>query len=139
MNKWVARFWLIIALAFPVLEIAGIAFVWDRIGAWTLFWLAIAVPTGLGLIALERVAFLPLMAGTVLAGGHPLQALKSSGLRFLAGVLLIFPGFFSDALALLFLILSGFRRTPAPVARPESRPGQAANDEIIEGDYRRID
>lgn len=131
--------WLIITLAFPVLEIAGILLVWDRIGAWTLLWLALAVPAGLALIALERVAFLPLMAGTVLAGGHPLQALKSSGLRFLAGVLLIFPGFLSDALAVLFLVLSGFRPARAPATRPGARPGQVANDEIIEGDYRRID
>ena len=135
MNGLLARFWPIIALAFPVLEIVGIVLVWGEIGFWTLLWLFLAMLAGAALIALERVAFLPGLAGALLAGGNPFDALKASGLRFLAGVLLIFPGPFSDAAALLLLVWAGLRPPPPP----PRRPGQAANDDVIEGDYRRVD
>jgi UPF0716 protein FxsA len=137
MNVLLARFWPIIALAFPVLEIIGIVLIWDKIGFWTLAWLFLAVLAGSALIALERVAFLPGLAASVLAGANPLASLKSSGLRFLAGMLLIFPGAMSDGVAVLLLLWAGFRPAlPAQVRRP---PGSAANDDVIEGDYRRVD
>lgn len=136
MNGLLARFWPIIALAFPVLEIIGIVLVWDRIGFWTLLWLLLAMLAGMALIALERVAFLPGLAAAMLAGGNPFDSLKASGLRFLAGLLLIIPGPLSDAAALLLLLWAGLR--PSPPAMPR-RPGQAANDDVIDGDYRRVD
>lgn len=136
MNGSLARFWPIIALAFPVLEIIGIVLIWDKIGAWTLLWLLLAMLAGAALIALERVAFLPGLAGALLAGGNPFDALKASGLRFLAGLLLIIPGPVSDVMALFLLIWAGLR--PSPPVMPR-RPGQAANDDVIDGDYRRVD
>lgn len=137
MNNSLARFWPIIALAFPVLEIIGIVRVWDAIGAWTLVWLLLAVFLGSALISLERVAFMPVMAATMMAGGNPFEVLKASGLRFLAGLLLIFPGAITDVMALFLLVWAGFRPALAhPARRP---PGAAANDEVIEGDFRRID
>lgn len=137
MNNSLARVWPIIALAFPVLEIIGLVRVWDQIGAWTLLWLLAAVLAGGALIALERAAFMPVMAATLMAGGNPIDAVKASGLRFLAGLLLIFPGVLSDGMALFLLVWAGFRRPLAgPVRRP---PGAAANDDVIEGDFRRVD
>lgn len=136
MNGLLARFWPIIALAFPVLEIVGIVLVWGEIGAWTLLWLLLAMLAGSALISLERVAFMPGLAAAMLGGGNPFQLLKVSGLRFLAGVLLIFPGAISDAFALLLLLWAGFR--PPPPRMPRG-PGAAANDDVIEGDFRRID
>ncbi len=136
MNGFVARFWPIIALAFPVLELVGIIYIWGTIGPWTLLWLLLAVLAGAALISVERIAFLPGLAGAMLGGGNPFAALKVSGLRFLAGVMLIFPGPISDVLAIFLLLLSGFRPTPR---RPAGRPENAANDDVIEGDYRRID
>jgi UPF0716 protein FxsA len=137
MNGFLARSWPIIALAFPVLEIIGIVLLWERIGFWTLLWLLLAALAGAALIALERMAFLPGLAASLLNGGHPFVALKASGLRFLAGLLFIFPGPVSDVLALILLLWSGFRPAgPAPARRP---PGRAANDDVIEGDWRRVD
>jgi UPF0716 protein FxsA len=74
------------------------------------------------------------MAAAVLAGQHPLQSLKASGLRFLAGLLLILPGAASDLLALVLLAWAGFR--PPPHRPPGGGP---AGDEVIEGEYRRLD
>lgn len=136
MNGLLARYWPIIALAFPVLEIIGIISIWGEIGAWTLLWLLLAVLAGSSLIALERVAFVPGLAATMANGGNPFDLLRSSGLRFLAGMLLIFPGAISDAIALFLLLWAGFR--PPPPRMPRG-PGAAANDEVIEGDFRRVD
>ncbi|TCJ17100.1 FxsA family protein [Parasulfuritortus cantonensis] len=137
MNNSLARFWPIIALAFPVLEIIGIVRIWDAVGIWTLVWLLLDVAAGAALIALERAAFMPVMAATMMGGGNPFEALKASGLRFLAGVMLIFPGPISDAIALILLVWAGFRPpVPEPIRRPR---GAAANDDVIEGDFRRVD
>jgi UPF0716 protein FxsA len=136
MKGLLARFWPIIAVALPVLEIVGIVLIWGKLGFWTLLWLLLAVIAGSALISLERVAFMPGLAASMLAGGNPFQALKTSGLRFLAGLLLIFPGVISDVAALILLLLSGFRPT-APAA--PRRPTRAANDDVIEGDFRRMD
>lgn len=131
MNGLLARFWPIIALAFPVLEIVGLALTWGRIGAWTLLWLLLAALAGAALIALERVAFLPALAAAVLAGKSPLASMQASGLRFLAGLLLIFPGVLSDALALCLVAWAGLRPPPPP-----RRP---VDDGVIEGEFRRVD
>ena len=136
--KGLAMVWAIIALAFPLLEILAIVRLWQDFGYWTLAWLLAAVFAGMALIALERVAFLPGLAASVLAGQHPLQALKVSGLRFLAAILLIIPGPISDVAALLLLLWGGFRPAPRPVERPPVS-ARSANEEIIEGEYRRIE
>lgn len=136
MKGLLARFWPIIAVALPVLEIVGIVLIWGELGFWTLLWLLLAFIAGSALISLERVAFMPGLAASMMAGGNPFQALKTSGLRFLAGLLLIFPGAISDAVALILLLFSGFRPA-APAAR--RRPTQAANDDVIEGEFKRMD
>lgn len=137
MNGLLARFWPIIALAFPVLELIGIILIWGEIGFWTLLWLLLAAIAGAALISLERVAFMPGLAAAMLAGGNPLEAVKASGLRFLAGLLLIFPGAIGDVFALVLLLWAGFRPPPPP--RMPRGPGAAANDDVIEGDFRRVD
>jgi hypothetical protein len=50
---------------------------------------------------------------------------------------LIFPGAISDVIALVLLLWAGFRPPPPP-PRPRG-PGSAANDDVIEGDFRRVD
>ena len=125
----------IIALAFPLLELVGIYQVWQSIGWWTLVWLALAVLAGSWLLALERVAFMPRMTLSMMNGETPFSVLTESGLRFMAGGLLIFPGPFSDVLALLLLVASLFVAGGGP---PKGRR-PSANDDIIEGEYRRVD
>lgn len=136
MKGLLVRFWPIIALAFPVLEIAGIVFFWGEIGAWTLLWLLATVVFGAALISAERIAFVPGMAATLLSGGNPVQALLASGLRFLAGILFIIPGPVSDVVAVGLLLWAGMR--PPPPNLPGG-PGRKPGDEVIEGDYRRVD
>lgn len=137
----------IIALALPVLELVGIYHIWQMAGWWTLVWLVLAVIAGIQLMALERLAFLPRMMVSLSSGQMPFAILTGSGLRFVAAGLLIFHGALSDAVALMLLLVSLFFRGPKPVPRgaadPEATaPGyrtRAANDDIIEGEFRRED
>lgn len=120
-----------------MLEIVGIVLIWDKIGIWTLLWLFLDLLAGTALISLERVAFVPALAAAMATGGNPFDSIKASGLRFLAGLMLIFPGAISDVMALILLLWAGIRPpAPAPVRRG---PGRAANDDVIEGDFHRID
>jgi UPF0716 protein FxsA len=58
-------------------------------------------------------------------------------LRFmLAGVLLIFPGVFSDLIALVLLLPL---RGPDLGAGMGGEPPRAANDSVIEGEFSRVD
>lgn len=115
----------------------GIYRVWQAMGFWTLAWLLLAAAVGLTLIAAERVTFLPRLAESMLTGTHPLQLLLVSGQRFLAGVLFILPGAISDIVALLLLLRAGW--SPPPPPRRPGRPGRPGEEDVIEGEYRRMD
>jgi UPF0716 protein FxsA len=142
--RWVWASLGIIALALPALELVAIYQVWGVLGAWTLAWLALAALAGFWLMALERLAFLPRVVATLAGGGSPWGILTGSGLRFVGAGLLIFPGPLSDALGLLLLLASlipgGARagRDAPPMGAPRHGP-RAANDDIIEGEYKRVD
>jgi UPF0716 protein FxsA len=130
----------IIAFALPVLELVGIYQIWQVAGGWTLVWLAMAGLFGLWLMALERLAFLPRMLASLASGSAPFAVLTGSGLRFIAAGLLIFPGALSDGLALILLLASLFFSSPQMPAPEAPRHGpRAANDDIIEGEYKRMD
>jgi UPF0716 protein FxsA len=145
MVRFLAGLWPIIALGFPLLELAGIISIWHQIGAWTLLWLLASVFAGSSLIAAERQTFMPRLA----RGENPFAVLKGSGLRFLAGGLLIFPGMISDVMALILLLWSSSH--PAPATQhwaandAEHEPevqrdtGPKREDSVIEGDFRRMD
>lgn len=127
MYPWLMLFALI---AFPVAEALSIMWVAEHIGWWTLVWLAGAFFGGMALIRFERVAFAPRMLFSMQRGDSPFRALFASTRLFVAGGLLMFPGLITDILALALLLYPGTWKRP-PAARP------AANDDIIEGEFRR--
>lgn len=125
--KWMV----VLALSFPLLEALGIFWIASAIGWWVIVWLAGAGLAGLMLIRFERTAWSLRLLST-LRSGNPLGAsLFASGRVLIAGVLLLFPGIISDLIAVVLLVLPGTRfNRPAAVPR-------AANDEILEGEFRR--
>lgn len=125
--KWV----IVLALSFPLLEALGIFWIASAIGWWVIVWLGVAGLAGLMLIRFERTAWSLRLLST-LRSGNPLGAsLFASGRVLIAGVLLLFPGMLSDIIAVILLVLPGTRfNRPAAVPR-------AANDEILEGEFRR--
>lgn len=143
--------WIVlILLSFPVLEAIGIFWVADAIGGWTLLWLLLAALAGVALIRVERVAWSARLLFSVQSGTHPLRALFDTGRILLAGGLLVFPGFISDALAVGLLLVPGtwsrLRRSPLRPANDDAppwneptprQPGSPPAATTIDGEFRR--
>jgi UPF0716 protein FxsA len=124
--------WIVLLLlSFPVLEAIGIFWVASAIGGWVLLWLLLAAVAGLALIRVERVAWGARLLFSVQSGAHPLASLFATGRILLAGGLLVFPGFISDAIALVLLLM------PGTWARRTSDPLRSANDDVLEGEFKR--
>ncbi len=124
--------WIVLLLlSFPVLEAIGIFWAASFIGGWVLLWLLLAAIAGIMLIRVERVAWGARMLFSVQSGANPLASLFASGRILLAGGLLVFPGFISDAIALVLLLIPGTwgQRKPDPL--------RSANDDVLEGEFRR--
>lgn len=121
-------FILLILLAFPVLEVTLLVALADHIGWWLLFYLLAAAAFGAMLIAQERVTAVARILQTVQQGKHPVRALLTSAKTMVAGVLFMLPGVISDVVAVILLLI----RLPS-----SQRP--AANDDVIEGEWRRED
>jgi UPF0716 protein FxsA len=124
--------WIVLLmLSFPVLEAIGIFWVASVIGGWVLLWLLLAAVAGVMLIRVERVAWGARLLFSVQSGAHPLVSLFASGRILLAGALLVFPGFMSDAIALVLLLI------PGTWARRTQDPLRPANDDVLEGEFKR--
>jgi UPF0716 protein FxsA len=119
---------LLILLGFPTLEVLGMVLLAQKIGWWLLLWLIASALAGLALIREEQFAVLGRIVAAAQQGADPLQAMLTSGRLILAGMLLMFPGVISDAVALLVLL---WPRRRKKASRHEL--------DIIEGQFRRED
>ena len=115
-------------------------------GAWVLAWLVFAAIAGVVLIKQARFSLVSRLAQALSQGQFSISALVDSFRTVIAGLLLIFPGFISDVMALAILLIPirepAFARSGS--SRPEaraapSRPSTAADGErsVIEGEFRR--
>lgn len=120
---------MVILLAFPVLEFYVLWKLSGTLGLWLLLWLVASAVAGGALLRRVPDAFAAAMLHSALQGGSPLRGLLTGGATLLAGLLLIFPGVISDALALMLLLA-------APPRRPPRIP---PTDGVIEGEFRRED
>jgi UPF0716 protein FxsA len=124
--------WIVLLLlSFPVLEAIGIFWVAHAIGSWVLLWLLLSAMAGVMLIRLERVAWSARLMFSVQSGAHPFAALFASGRILLAGGLLVFPGFISDVIALVLLLI------PGTWTQRGQSPLRSANDDVLEGEFKR--
>jgi UPF0716 protein FxsA len=143
--------WIVLLLlSFPVLEAIGIFWAASAIGVWVLLWLLLAAVAGIALIRFERVAWGARLLFSVQSGAFPLSALFASGRILLAGGLLVFPGFLSDAIALVLLLIPGTwsnrRADPLRPANDDLSSGQASSPwredanaapKTIDGEFKR--
>ena len=124
--------WIVLLLlSFPVLEAIGIFWVAHAIGSWVLLLLLLAAVAGIMLIRIERAVWGPRLLFSLQSGAHPLASLFASGRIRLAGGLLVFPGFISDAIALVLLLI------PGTWAGRKADPMRPANDDVLEGEFKR--
>lgn len=130
-------FILAILLAFPVLELWILVELGQEYGWWLLAYLLIMVFLGWRLIQDEKQLVFGRLAQALAAGGTPASVMFGSAKNFVAGILLMLPGILSDILAAILLLL--------PSSGPDVHAGafrgknRAANDDVIEGEFRRED
>ena len=127
---------LLIVLAFPLLDLLATLRIanWTGVPLWV--WLGLPLVAGFLTLRNERVEF---RARTIAAlrGDHAaLRDLFDSGRKVLAGFLLLLPGVISDVFALLLLAL------PLNIGRglgPLTAGNGAAERRTLDGEFRRLD
>lgn len=106
---------LLVILAFPFVEIFFALWVADEVGFWNMFsYLLLGAVVGVGLLSLTGRSFLIETQRQIAMGQDPGAALLAQALRFFSALLFLFPGFLSDALAVLLLLISLFSRLFSP-------------------------
>lgn len=98
--------WLLVALiAIPLIEIGLFIEVGGLIGLWpTLALVLLAAIAGLWVIRMQGMQATARLRASLNGFGDPAELLGQGALSVLAGVLLLVPGFFTDALGLLLLV-----------------------------------
>lgn len=92
-------------LLLPLLEIAGFVMIGGRIGlGLTLLWVLAAALGGIALIRLGGLNAVTRLQLEMRQGREPGHSLLDGAVMVLAGLLLVVPGFVSDAVALILLL-----------------------------------
>jgi UPF0716 protein FxsA len=120
-------------LAFPIAEIWILINLFHQYGWWVLLYLVAMVLLGLQLIRDEKLLFSGRLMQSLNQGGNPMKAMFGSARNIIAGILLIIPGVLTDLIAVVLLLI--------PVSKSEIKSStfrqQAANDDVIEGEFHR--
>ncbi len=153
--------WLILLLAWPLIEIAVLI----KAGGWLGFWLTLGIVVGTGMMGtavlmrygIEQARKLQEAMGR---GEPPLLAMMDGALVATAGILLIVPGLCADALGLVLLIppvrtllsrwllRSMLGLSEVDIKRPKQQPAERGpqpsapfppDGPVIEGEFERID
>lgn len=131
----------LILLAFPIAEIWLLIELGQHYGLWLLVYLVTIALLGFRLIRDEKSLFSGRMVQILSAGGNPIKAMFGSARNIIAGVLLILPGVITDVIAVILLLIP-IKNSQLPNNNQPSSPYQAkkaANDDVIEGEFRRED
>lgn len=133
----------LILLAFPIAEIWLLIELADQYGWLLLLYLVVIGWLGLRLIREEKATFSVRMMQNIAAGGNPAKAVFGTARNIIAGVLLMLPGVITDIIAVTLLLIP-IKNAQSLSESPSndsswSSPYQAANDDVIEGEFRRED
>lgn len=131
------RFIIIVALlAFPIAEIALLIGLTSEYGWKVLLYLVVVTILGLRLIRDEKQLLSARVMQGLMGGQHPVKAIFGSARNIIAGILLVIPGIITDIIAAILLLIPAQNAGAAP-HQATARP--AANDDVIEGEFRRED
>ena len=98
-------FLLLALLAIPLIEIAGFVSIGGSIGVWpTLAWVVLTAILGIWVIRGQGYAVLQTARRDLNERRIPLTSVIDGALVFVAGLLLVAPGFFTDALGFVLLV-----------------------------------
>ena len=120
-------------LAFPIAEIWILINLFQQYGWWVLLYLVAMVLLGLQLIRDEKLLFSGRMMQSLSQGGNPMKAMFGSARNIFAGILLIIPGVLTDLIAVVLLLIPVDKNT----IKSSTFKQQAANDDVIEGEFHR--
>ncbi len=147
-----------ILLVFPFAEIFLLVNLAHKYGWWVLVYLVVIGFLGLQLIRGEKLLISAKMMQSLSAGGNPIKTMLGSARNMVAGVLLIIPGVITDIIAVILLLIpisnnkpnlntstnntTGHQQTDQTIFNQpgfkKSKNTNAANDEVIEGEYTEI-
>lgn len=122
-------------LAFPIAEIWILINLFQQYGWWVLLYLVAMVLLGLQLIRDEKLLFSGRMMQSLSQGGNPMKAMFGSARNIIAGILLIIPGVLTDLIAVVLLLMP----VDKSAIKSSTFKQQAANDDVIEGEFHRED
>lgn len=145
--------WLfVLFVAIPIVEIA----LFIQVGGWLGLWptLVIVVATALAgtiLVRTQGIATIRTLQTRLERGGDPTGPIAHGALILASGLLLLTPGFFTDAVGFLLLV-PGVRswlikalvrrfadRVVVHRGPPRPGPGRTAGSDTVEGEYTRLD
>jgi UPF0716 protein FxsA len=132
----------LILLAFPFAEIFLLVNLAHKYGWWLLVYLVAIGYLGLQLIRGEKLLMSAKMMQSLSAGGNPIKAMLSSARNMIAGILLIIPGIITDIIAVVLLLIPISKPSLASATNNQQQTQyqtKAANDDVIEGEYTKID
>ncbi len=125
----------LVLLAFPIVEIWILINLFQQYGWWVLLYLVAMVLLGLQLIRDEKLLFLGRVMQSLSQGGNPMKAIFGSARNIIAGILLIIPGVLTDVIAVVLLLIP----VDKSAIKSSTFKQQAANDDVIEGEFHRED
>ena len=120
-------------LTFPIAEIWILINLFQQYGWWVLLYLVAMVLLGLQLIRDEKLLFSGRMMQSLSQGGNPIKAMFGSARNIVAGILLIIPGVLTDVIAVVLLLIP----VDKSAIKSTTFKQQAANDDVIEGEFHR--
>ncbi|WGV15180.1 FxsA family protein [Fuscovulum ytuae] len=134
---------IVVLLMWPLIEIALFVVVGGAIGLW--WTLLIVVGTGIGGVVLLRrlgLSNATRLRGEMARMRDPVGAVGDGILKALAALLLILPGFLTDALGLLLLfspvrsaLISAASRKMAVVSMQSDQPARRSDGIVIDGEF----
>lgn len=139
----------LILVAVPIIEIALFIQVGGAIGLWPTLLIVIATAfTGTILLRSQGGATLQRLQGSLQTGTNPMDPIAHGAMILVSGVLLLTPGFFTDAFGLslllppvrAFLIKWGSSRikmssTIIHTSDMHGQPQRPKDDDVMEGDF----
>lgn len=126
-------------LAFPISEIWILVKLFQQYGILVLFYLVVMAYLGLRLIREEKALFSTRLMQGLMQGANPIKNIFVSARIFIAGVLLVIPGVITDVIAAILLLIPAPRVMPPDTKNAPFSSHEAANEDVIEGEFRRED
>ena len=127
----------------PFAEIWGYFKFGSLYGWWFLLYLIVMAVLGWRLIQEEKTLVLPRLMSIMEHGGNPMALILGTAKNLMAGGLFLFPGIFSDIIAIILLLIpikNNEERQNEFEANTFNKKKDSTNKgDVIEGEYRRED